>query len=112
MEFLPNDLNYPFDFRRLSQIIFDKNFLLLEGRFHTSPDAEDILVLNLITRRPFWMRGRTLVTQMKEKAAGQVDFGGLGVNHSEATHMYVESDGLLIGYKIQMENEFSAVSLG
>ena len=42
---------------------------------------------------------------MKEKAAGQVDFRGLGVTLSEATQMFVESDGLIIGYKIRMDGE-------
>ena len=49
---------------------------------------------------------------MKEKAAGQVDFRGLGVTLSEATQMFVESDGLIIGYKIRMDGEFRVVYLG
>lgn len=49
---------------------------------------------------------------MKEKAAGQVDFGGLGVTRSEPYMMEVESDRLVIGYTIRMEGEFTAASLG
>ena len=49
---------------------------------------------------------------MKEKAAGQVDFRGLGVTRSEATQMYVESDRLIIEFIIRMEGEFIAASLG
>ena len=45
---------------------------------------------------------------MKEKAAGQVDFGGLGVTRSEPYMMEVESDRLVIGYTIRMEGEFTA----
>ena len=77
-----------------------------------SPDTGDILILNLITRRPFWMRSTTLATQIKEKAAGQADFGGLEVTRSEPYHMYVESDGLIIPYIIEMEGEFSTAILG
>ena len=58
------------------------------------------------------MRSTTLATQIKEKAAGQADFGGLEVTRSEPYHMYVESDGLIIPYIIEMEGEFSTVTLG
>ena len=49
---------------------------------------------------------------MMEKAAGQVDFRGLVGTRSEATYMFVESDEVIIRYKIRMEGEFRAASLG
>ena len=49
---------------------------------------------------------------MKEKAAGQVDFRGLRVTRSEATYMFVESDEVIIGYKIRMGGDFSEARLG
>ena len=110
--FLPKDWNYRLDFRGLRPTLFNKNFVLL--KFHTwlSPDAGDILVLNLITRKSFWMWSTTLVTQMMEKAAGQVDFRGLVGTRSEATYMFVESDEVIIGYKIRMGGDFSEARLG
>ena len=109
--FLPKDWKYPLNFWGKPPI-FKENFVIL--KFHTwlSPDHGDTLILNLITRRPFWMWSRTLVTQMKEKAAGQVDFGGLGVTRSEPCWMEVESDRLVVRYIIRMEGEFTAAELG
>ena len=91
----------------LKRPIFDKNFVLLEfdplGNFST--ETGDILIMNLVTRTKFWMRSGTLRTQVKEKAAGRIDFEdimaqGYTVN-AYASQMNVEKDRIVIKYKIQ-----------
>ena len=82
--FLPKDWNYALNTNR--RLIFAKNFVIL--KFHTfgnwSTDTRDILILNLITRKIFWMRSTILIPQMKEIVAGRVDVGGLEVTRSQA----------------------------
>ena len=70
----------------------------------------DILILNLVTRKKFWMWKEILTTQIKEKAAGRIDlverFGRRGdipisIRFSQ---MIVENDRIVINYKITNVN--------
>ena len=85
-KFLPKDWQYHMNTWGNRSIIFEKNFVIL--KFHTfgnwSTDTRDILILNLITRKIFWMRSTILIPQMKEIVAGRVDVGGLEVTRSQA----------------------------
>ena len=112
--FLPKNWQYHMKTSGNRPIIFEENFVILE--FHTwgnlSTDIGDILILNLVTRTKFWMRSTTLITQIKEKAAGHVDFGELDVTRAQANRMFVESDRLVISFSIRMEGELRAVKLG
>ena len=109
--FLPKDWNY--DLVLWSKPIhFDKNFALLEFDTRDDPSRDDILILNLVTRKSFWMRSTTVETQVKEKAADQIDLGNL---HASYMHgMIVENDRLLIQYVIIMSNlrEEPAATIG
>ena len=93
-------------------IIFEKNFALLI--FDTWPNLsrDDIMILNLVTRKSFWMRSWTVKTQIKEKAAGQIDLGDLWIDRFRVYGMIVENDRLLIQYEIRMRGEIQAVTLG
>ena len=114
--FLPKNWQYHMKTSGNRPIIFEENFVILE--FHTwgnlSTDTGDILILNLVTRTKFWMRSTTLITQMMEKAAGQVDFGRLWVFWDQAYQMLVESDRLVIRYSIRghFGGQFRAAELG
>ena len=90
----------------LNRPIFDKNFVLLEfdPLDNFSTETGDILIMNLVTRTKFWIRSGTLRTQVKEKAAGRIDFEdimaqGYTVN-AYASQMNVEKDRIVITYKI------------
>ena len=95
-------------------IIFEKNFVIL--KFHTwgslSADTGDILILNLVTRRSFWMRNATLKAQIKEKALGRIDMGDLWITRANACHMSIESDRLVVLYSIHMSGESRDAILG
>ena len=112
--FLPKNWNYSLEDRGPRPVLFEKNFAIL--KFHIwgdlGTDTGDIMILNLVTRRSFWIRHATLVTQMKEKAAGRIAFGGLLESWTEARELIVENDRLVIFYVIEMSNETRNVQLG
>lgn len=95
-------------------VIFEKNFVIL--KFHVwgnlITDTGDILILNLVTRRSFWMRNTTIKTQIKEKALGRIDFEDLWITRAHAYHMIVESERLVVQYSIHMSGESRAAILG
>ena len=112
--FLPKNWNYSLEDRGPRPVLFEKNFAIL--KFHIwgnlSTDTGDILILNLVTRKSLWIRHTTLVTQMKEKAARRIAYGGLLESWTEAHEIILENDRLVIPYKIQMSNETRMVQLG
>ena len=71
--FLPNGWKCPLEAART---IFDKNFLFVEfehpwGNFFMHPDLSengDLLILNLASRKPFWMKKHFLEDEIKAKA--------------------------------------------
>ena len=75
---MPNDWKL---FLNEEQIFVNKNFGLI--RFYppgwkriqdgeVSPDIDDILILNLVSRKQFWMREQTLVSKIKAKMVTNV----------------------------------------
>ena len=110
--FLPKDWKYGLKTWGQSPIIFEKNFALLIFDTWFNPSRDDILILNLVTRKSFWMRSTTVKTQIKEKAAGQIDLRHLWTNRFRAYGMIVENDRLLFLYEIIMHGENHAVILG
>ena len=77
-----------------------------------SSDTDDILLLNLVTRRSFWMRSTILKAQIKEKALGRIDFGDLWITRANVYHMVGDSDGLAVQYSIRMSGESRSAVLG
>ena len=100
--FLPKDWNYDLDTWAYRPIIFEKNFVILIFDTWDGPSRDDILILNLVTRKLLWMRSTTVETQVKEKAAGQIDLGNLHTSWARVYGMIVENDRLLIEYIIRM----------
>ena len=104
--FLPNDWRFPLT----SAIIFERNFAVLSfnTRYDSNTDTNNLLILNLVTRKQFWMRKETIFNQAKEKA----DLYGLRINsfirggamRSGAIEMYVGNDGIIIKYYIILYN--------
>ena len=82
---------------------FDKNFVFLQfgtlGNFEFT-DTGDILILNLVNRTKFWMRRGTVTTQIKDKAAGQIDLENFTGPYGYASQMNVENDRIVIKFKI------------
>ena len=77
-----------------------------------SSDTADILLLNLVTRRSFWMRNTTLKAQIKQKVLGRIDLGDFWITRAYAYQMIVESDRLVVRYKIAMTGESRFANLG
>ena len=103
-------------------IIFEKNFALLKfetwnkvRRRHIY-DFDDILILNLVTRKSFSMRSTTVITQFKEKAAGRIDWRNLRIHqfpYLKWNGIIVKNDRLeCIECKIRIKNEENDHFLG
>ena len=108
-KFLPRDWKHCY----VKKPIICKTFLFMEF-FHRIENLRmntgDILILNLVTRKKFWMWKEILTTQIKEKAAGRIDlverFGRredipISIRFSQ---MIVENDRIVINYKINNVN--------
>ena len=97
--FLPAD----WDHELVRRPKFDKNFAFLDfetrGKFEFT-DTGDILILNMITRKKFWMRMETLIAQIKEKTA-RIDFEEFRGRTANARQMNVKKDGIVVNYEIQ-----------
>ena len=97
--FLPAD----WDHELVRRPKFDKNFAFLDfetrGKFEFT-DTGDILILNMITRKKFWMRMETLIAQIKEKTA-RIDFEEFRGRTAHARQMNVEKDRIVVNYEIQ-----------
>ena len=103
--FLPNDWNYPLNtwLNGTRRIIFSNNFVLLKFFTWENPNADDLMILNLITRKSFWMRTRTIETQAKEKVSGRIDLDDFLIDMSQPCQMTVEENKVIIEYMICMD---------
>ena len=61
------------------------------------------MILNLITRKSFWMRTTTIETQAKEKVAGRIDLSDFLIRMSQTWQMTVEDNKVIIEYIICMD---------
>ena len=100
--FLPEDWQYPLN---TSRIIFARNFVLLKFFTWGNRNTDDLMVLNLITRKPYWMETRIIETQAKEKVAGQMDLSDFVMTGSEPIDMFVVDKRAIIEYKIVMDEQ-------
>ena len=102
--FLPKDWQYPLN---TPCIIFARNFVLLKFFTWGNRNTDDLMVLNLITRKSFWMGTRIIETQAKEKVAGQMDLSGFVINVTESypIDMIVIDERAIIEYKIVMDEQ-------
>ena len=120
--FLPKDWNHDLKIWSDRPVIFEKNFALLKfetwnkvRRRHIY-DFDDILILNLVTRKSFSMRSTTVITQFKEKAAGRIDWRNLRIHqfpYLKWNGIIVKNDRLeCIECKIRIKNEENDHFLG
>ena len=61
---LPTNWKIPLD---TSRTMFDKNFFLLEFHPMDSTEDDDLLILNLDSRKPFWFKKRPLEIEIKAR---------------------------------------------
>ena len=103
--FLPKDWNYPLNtwLNGTRRISFARNFVLLKFFTLGNRNADDLLILNLITRKSFWMRTRIIETQAEEKVAGRMDFTDFVMTMSYTSKMIVEDKRVMIEYIIAMD---------
>ena len=111
--FLPKTWQYPVNEQRT---FFSKNFVILDFcKHHQYVDFDDpgrLLILNMVTRKQFWIEKQTIENQIKANAP-DVDEEGAPVilEYGNENHMISESyvydfgipyneKRLLIGYRI------------
>ena len=100
--FLPEDWPYLLD---TPCVLFTRNFVLLKFFTWGRRNTDDLMILNLITRKPFWMETRIIETQAKEKVAGQMDLSDFVMTGSEPIDMFVVDKSAIIEYKIVMDEQ-------
>ena len=67
--FLPDNFPFTGDWRHLKTAIAGKNFLFLDFPFRASGDEPgNLLVLNLVSRKQFWMKIDMIENKIKAKA--------------------------------------------
>ena len=72
---LPNDWKL---WLNMEQVFVQKNFALIrfhpQGPAETPVDTGDILILNLVSRKQFWMREQALVNKILQKLNDSVEY--------------------------------------
>ena len=68
--FLPKDWNYHFEKYKCTWFARLPNFVML--KFYTPFDTHDLLLLNLITRKLFWMGSKNIETKIRDKLPGRL----------------------------------------
>ena len=111
--FLPKTWQYPVNEQRT---FFSKNFVILDFcKHHQYVDFDDpgrLLILNMVTRKQFWIEKQTIENQIKANAP-DVDEEGAPVileygnenhmiNESYVYHMESNETTILIGYRIHV----------
>ena len=95
--FLPNDWKFPLT----SRIIFARNFALIGFDTPSNTDTDDLLILNLVTRKQLWMQRKIIVNQIKEHVVGLYDLSRIAATKCEAREIYVGNDGIIIKFYIE-----------
>ena len=113
--FLPQDWKYHLNGCLHGSIHIHKNYGFF--RFNTSVDsndsADDLLILNLVTRNSFWMRKAMIVREIREKA-GRVYLNDLWMTRSVVpVRMWDENDGVYIRLTIELNRaSLSSAQIG
>ena len=95
--FLPNDWKFPLT----SRILFARNFALIGFNTPSNTDTDDLLILNLVTRKQLWMQRKIIVNQIKEHVVGLYDLSRIAATKCEAREIYVGNDGIIIKFYIE-----------
>ena len=90
--------------------ISHENYLLLDFEFDATEESGDLLMLNLVSRKQFWMTKQNIRNQIKEKAP-EVDFNGDHYNANAlndfnimegSRRMHVERSEIEINYRFKI----------
>ena len=99
--FLPKDWNYHFEKYKCTWFARLPNFVML--KFYTWDNTHDLLLLNLITRKLFWMRSTNIETKIRDKVSRRLplNFRFLGYIIDRPTAVLVEDKRFVIKYNLQ-----------
>ena len=86
-----------------------QNYALFQFDMHSfnsndsNDTAGDLLILNLVTRNKFWMRSKTVETEIKEKFDRVRQLNGFQIDYSRVK-MYARNDRVRIGFYVEMNH--------
>ena len=93
--------------------MIDKNFAILGfgtwSRVNLVNTAGDLVILNLVTRTPFWMQRSMIATQIIEKT-GRVELDDLRITNVSCS-IKVDDDRVVIQFRVKMNSVFDTSAL-
>ena len=85
------------------QTILDKNFVLinfdLERRGY---EAGELLILNLVTRQPFWIKGENLEFQIRAKVSEPFDWNSYHISKSTMLELEIKPNEIQLKHRFVM----------
>ena len=104
----PNEwifLREDWKFHLQGDVHFDQHFafLIFDRSDNSNEDLGDRLILNLLTRKQFWMARRETADRISEKAAGILGLGQFRIEFGASLRcydMYVGKYGIIIKYLV------------
>ena len=80
---LPDDSPIIDQYDTEDQTILDKNFVLINFNLDRREySAGELLILNLVTRQPFWIKGENLEIQIRAKVSEPFDWNSYVIQKS------------------------------
>ena len=108
--FLPNDWEYLLT--NDGTVMIDKNFALLAFGAWSRVDlvnGNDLVILNLVTRNPFWLRRSVIASQIIEKA-DRFDMNNLRITNVPCS-ITVSDVGVVVRFRVEMRGIFDTSAL-
>ena len=77
----------------------------LGGEDLVNEAAGDLVIVNLVTRTPFWLRRSVVASQIREKA-GRFDLNSLQITNSPCS-INVNGDRVVVRFRVAMRGIFN-----
>ena len=88
------------------QTILDKNFILINFDLNRREySAGELLILNLATRQPFWIKGENLEFQIRAKVSEPFDWNSYVISKSTMLQLEIKPNEIQLKHRFVMYDD-------
>ena len=85
------------------QTILDENFVLINFDLDRREySAGELLILNLVTRQPFWIKGENLEIQIRAKVSEPFDWNSYHISKSTMLELEIKPNEMQLKHRFVM----------
>lgn len=100
---LPDDSPIIDQYDTEDQTILDKNFVLINFDLDRREySAGELLILNLVTRQPFWIKGENLEIQIRAKVSEPFDWNSYVIQKSTMLELEIKPNEIQLKHRFVM----------